>query len=116
MPDTSTMPRPGGYGGLYRLYDNQPWRHVSDPKTGKPIIFPTITEAVKGAKQVIRVKLNPHLRSQQAAPTEEDDDILGIEEWMKGKQEDTAKTRALIKNGKHNKPFKVEIRARKRGK
>jgi hypothetical protein len=118
FPDVSTMPRPGGYSGLYRLFTDQAWKYVSDPKTKKPIVFPGVGEAVKAARETVRLKLNPHIRSQAGAVAVEpdDEDILGIEEWMKGKQEDTAKTRALIKNGKHYKPFKVEIRARKRGK
>lgn len=108
------MPRPGGYSGLYRLFENQDWRSVCDKKTRVAIIFPTASAAIAAAKEVVKLKLNPHLVSETIADKcEEDPDVLQIDEWRKQQQEEYARSRATVKNGKRHRQVVVEVRKRK---
>lgn len=112
LPETSTQTMVGGVRGLYRLFAEQSFRPVCDPKTKKAILFKSATEAIAAAKEVLRRKLNPDLKAIAPEEPEADPDILGIEEWRKKQQEHTAVVRAL-KNGKNHRPVIVERKARR---
>lgn len=120
LPDYSVMPIAGGQViGLYRLFEDSQWRQVCHPKTKKAIPFPSAKEAIAAAKEVVKLKLNPPLHSVSAldpVPVEDptDADILALESWRQQKQEEYAKTRAMVKNGKNRRKFVVEKRERKK--
>lgn len=115
LPEFSTMPAPGGVRGLYRLFDEQPWRMVCHPATKAPVIFPSAKEALGAARDLVKRKLNPDLRSADAVEVvpSDDPDLLAMEEWRKSKQEDYAKSRALIKNGKRHRQVVVERKVKR---
>jgi uncharacterized protein YgiM (DUF1202 family) len=115
MPDFSTMPASNGYRALYRLFDEQSWRMVIDRATKKPAVFDTQFAAITAAKDVVRLKLNPQIRSEASPiePEEDDKDLLAMEEWRTKKQEEYAAIRALVKNGKNRRRFVVEKKQRR---
>lgn len=107
------MPRPGGYSGLYRLFDGTPWRHVYCPTTKKPLVFPKAKDALEAARRVVREKLNPSLKTEivQGEP-EDDPDDLELQKWREDKQEQYAKSRAMVRNGKRHRQAVVETRGK----
>lgn len=115
LPEFSTMPAPGGVRGLYRLFDEQPWRMVCNPDTRAPVIFPSAKEALGAARDLVKRKLNPDLRCQatgQAVPAD-DPDLLAMEEWRKTKQEEYAKARVMTRNGKNRRQVVVERKVKR---
>lgn len=117
LPEFSTMKMAGGgYAGLYRLFEGD-WRYVFDKRTRQASIFGSQSEAISAAREVVRTKLNPHLKCENIdAPDEADADVLQIEEWRAKQIEEYARSRAIVKNGRNRRQVVVEVRGKKRGK
>lgn len=111
LPEYGQMPLNGQYAALYRLFTGQDWRHVCDPATKKPRLFPSAISAINGAKDHVRVKLNPELKVD-GTPAQEDEDILGVKDWLLGKQAETAEAK-IIRNRKSKSKVVVERRERR---
>lgn len=113
LPDYSTMPAPGGFRALYRLFDRQPWRPVVCKRTKAAIIFPDVISAIKAAKELVRVKLNPHIHTATQDIAESEEDVLGVDQWRDAQIEFYAKARATVRNGKNHRQVVVEKKVRK---
>jgi len=113
LPETSTMPAPGGFRALYRFFSGQSWRPVCD-KHRNAIIYKDVIQAIKAAKEVLRVKLNPDLKCSTIDVAPDDADVLGIEEWRKKKIEQYGDSKAIVRNGKRHAPFVVERKVKKK--
>lgn len=115
LPEYQSLRLAAGYAALYRLFAEQDFRYVFDPKNKAIAYFPDASSALKAAKDVVKRKLNPDLPSSKCEPNpEEDTDLLLIEKWRAEKQEEYAKARAYVKNGKRHRQVVVEIKQKKR--
>lgn len=115
LPEYGQMQLYGQYAALYRMFTHQDWRHVCDPTTKKPRLFPSPGAAIEGAKDHVRQKLNPEILVGAAPSGEEvDDDILGVQEWLLQKQGGFAENQ-IVRNRKSKTKVVVERRGRKGG-
>lgn len=98
------------YIGMYRLFTNQKWQAVCDPSTKKAARYSSAIEAVAAAKEYVRAKLNPVIRSETKEPER---DVLGLKDWLRDRQTEHA-TAKLIGKTKRFKPVVVEHKKRGR--
>jgi hypothetical protein len=71
LPEFRTVPMPGGgYRGCYRLFVGKPFRLI--PGEAKE----TAGQALTAAREYVRAKLNPPIRSEIAVK-----DVLGVQQW-----------------------------------
>lgn len=110
LPEYGHMSLNGQYAALYRFFTNQSWRHVCDPKTKKPLLFGSVSKAIDAAKEHVREKLNPDLKT--AEPVVDEDakalqDVLGIEQWRAAKVEERAENQ-IIRNRKTKSRVQIE--------
>lgn len=109
-PEYGHMSLNGQYAALYRLFTNQSWRHVCNPETKKPLLFDSVGKAITAAKEHVRNKLNPDLRTAEPVVDEDDkalQDVLGIEQWRASKIEERAENQ-IIRNRKTKSRVQVE--------
>ena len=97
-----------GYAGLYRLDETQPFEMVTDPVTGRALIFSTSIEAVRAAKDFVQRLVEP----QRETPPQEPD-ILGVDAWRAEKANDRAFSEIIRRTGEMR-PFEVERRRRRK--
>ena len=98
LPEYGQMPLNGQYAALYRLFTNQSWRQVCDPRTKKALLFQSVGDAIKAAKEHVRVKLNPDLTSSEPVVDEDEaslQDVLGVQQWRASKIEERAENQVI---------------------
>lgn len=77
LPDYSSMSTASGYRPMYRLFVGANWHVI--PQSKVPGYFPTSGQAIEAAKEYVRARLNPVIRSEVAEVI----DVLGVEEWRR---------------------------------
>lgn len=115
LPEYSHLRTIGGCIGLYRLFSNASWRQVADATTRKVIIYQDPAAAIRGAKEVVRRKLNPKILVDEAAPAptaEDEEDILGVQQFLEAKREEVAQAK-IFRKRKSMKPVVVERKAKR---
>lgn len=91
-----------GYAGLYRTDESQPFEMITDPKTGRALIFPTSIEAFRAAQNFVHGTSEP----TSSEPPEEAD-ILGVAAWRAEKANARAFSQIVQRTG-DLRPFTVE--------
>ncbi|MCA0032729.1 hypothetical protein [Mesorhizobium sp. B263B2A] len=72
LPEYTAVPVRGGYRGSYRLFCGQPFRFIPGCEP-----YPTAGRALEAAKEYVRIRLNPPIRSEIT----EAKDVLGLASW-----------------------------------
>ena len=110
LPEWSQMSLGGQHVGLYRFFTTQSWRQLCDPKTKKKLLFGTASAAIAAARDHVRSKMNPDIRTLGAEPDDDSKaiaDVLGIDEWRQSKIEERAENQ-ILRNRKTMTRVKVE--------
>lgn len=110
LPDYSSMSTASGYRPMYRLFVGANWHVI--PQSKVPGYFPTAWQAIEAAKEYVRARLNPVIRSEKAEAIV---DCLGVDAWRRERAAQAAGDQeavlgALIVRGK---AVKVERRKRR---
>lgn len=87
LPEYSSMPLCGSYVPLYRLFRDHNWKYLL--RGGQKVLCKSSKEAVEAAKDHVERILNPTIRSQNIPEIipEADEDVLGVEEWQRQREE-----------------------------
>ena len=104
LPDYSALPVGSLYRPLYRLFAEEGWRQVFKDK--KPVHCKTASEAIRVAKDRVKEILNTRIRVEHSPEVEQD--ILGIEEWRKQREEAVATEMGRVFGGKTAKTIFVK--------
>jgi hypothetical protein len=100
LPEYGAFSRPAGtYSAIYRIIEGSPMRFVNVPGTRIPEVYKTHSEAYNAAKCFVRELLNKGRSAVIDNPIpEQEQDLMGIEEWRKGKQEEYASVKAIARS------------------
>ncbi len=111
LPQWNCKPHGPLYHALWKVFDEDNYKLLSDPISKKPQIFQSSIDAMKAAKAFV-VSLQPEIRSlkKEDAPVE---DILGIGAFFAEKATERAQNNIRRKN-KKMKPVEVEVKGRSR--
>lgn len=104
LPDYNVLPVGSMYRPLYRLFAEESWRQVFRDK--KPVNCATAGEALRVAKERVKEILNTRIRVEHAPEIEQD--VLGIEEWRKQREEAAATEIVKVFGGKEGKTIFVK--------
>ena len=100
LPEYGAFSRPGGsYSAIYRIIEDSPMKFVNVPGTRIPEVYESYSAAYSAAKCFVRDLLNKGRSAviENAAP-EVEQDLLGIEDWRRGKQEEYASVKAIARS------------------
>lgn len=96
----------GGYAGLYRSSETEPYEIIVDPETGRRALFETSIKAERAARDFVAA-----LHAKPAKREPDRPDVLEVAKWKDAKATIYAESQLIRRTGEF-KPFTVERRRR----